>query len=76
LLTQIITGSFVTGGGTDGTVMEKMDVDDDAVVDLSVKYVHWYLSHHTVVRNGGSKDICGTHSVFGYDGFVKNLFLL
>jgi hypothetical protein len=44
LLTQIITGSFVTGGGTDGAVMEKMDVDDDAVVDLSVKYVHWYLS--------------------------------
>lgn len=44
LLTQIITGSFVTGGGTDSTVMEKMDVDDDAVVDLSVKYVHWYLS--------------------------------
>lgn len=43
-LTQIITCSFVTGGGTDGTVMEKMDVDDDAVVDLSVKYVHWYLS--------------------------------
>jgi len=40
LLTQIITGLFVTGGGTDGTVMEKMDVDDDAVVDLSVKYVH------------------------------------
>jgi len=44
LLTQIIAGSFVTGGGTDGTIMEKMDVDDDAVVDLSVKYVHWYLS--------------------------------
>lgn len=44
LLTQIITGSSVTGGGTDGTVMEKMDVDDDAVVDLSVKYVHWYFS--------------------------------
>jgi hypothetical protein len=43
LLTQIITGSFVTGGGTDGTVMEKMDVDDDAVVDLSVKYVHWFF---------------------------------
>lgn len=43
LLTQIISGSFVTGGGTDGTIMEKMDVDDDAVVDLSVKYVHWYL---------------------------------
>jgi len=40
LLTQIVTGSFVTGGGADGTVMEKMDVDDDAVVDLSVKYVH------------------------------------
>ena len=39
LLTQIISGSFVTGGGTDSTVMEKMDVDDDAVVDLSVKYV-------------------------------------
>jgi hypothetical protein len=44
LLTQIITGSFVAGGGTEGTIMEKMDVDDDAVVDLSVKYVHWYLS--------------------------------
>jgi len=44
LLTQIMTGSFVTGGGTEGTIMEKMDVDDDAVVDLSVKYVHWYLS--------------------------------
>jgi hypothetical protein len=27
------------GGGMDSAVMEKMDVDDDAVVDLSVKYV-------------------------------------
>jgi hypothetical protein len=40
LLALILTGSFVTGGGTDSTIMEKMDVDDDAVVDLSVKYVH------------------------------------
>jgi hypothetical protein len=40
LLTLIIC-SFLAGSGTDGAIMEKMDVDDDAVVDLSVKYVHW-----------------------------------
>jgi hypothetical protein len=28
---------FVTGGDIDSVIMEKMDVDDDAVVDLSVK---------------------------------------
>jgi hypothetical protein len=72
LLTLIRTGSFVTGGGTDNTIMEKMDVDDDAVVDLSVKYVHWYLSQccqicisTLLLGVGGSKDSCVTHSVFG-----------
>jgi hypothetical protein len=28
---------FVTGSDIDSAIMEKMDVDDDAVVDLSVK---------------------------------------
>jgi hypothetical protein len=63
--------------------MEKMDVDDDAVVDLSVKYVHWYFSqccHMCIVilflGIGGSKDSCGTHIIVGYDGFVKNPFSL
>jgi hypothetical protein len=28
---------FVTGGDIGSAIMEKMDVDDDAVVDLSVK---------------------------------------
>jgi hypothetical protein len=36
-VTQHCHVGFVTGGDIDSVIMEKMDVDDDAVVDLSVK---------------------------------------
>jgi hypothetical protein len=43
-LIMLMIGSFLAGGAADSAVMEKMDVDDDAVVDLSVKYVYWHYS--------------------------------
>jgi hypothetical protein len=43
-LIMLMIGLFLAGGAADSAVMEKMDVDDDAVVDLSVKYVYWQCS--------------------------------
>lgn len=76
ILTQVI-GSFLAGSGTDSAIMEKMDVDDDAVVDLSVKYVHWCYSWCCQMCLQSAVGSCEDSSIFCYMGcFVMQYVMI